>query len=239
MMKMILKGVILTLLLGVPTLARASEADESREKARAFHRAAAALAEIGRTQAAEQLEREAQEILRDADRREGRDQGEALRPEMEREIGNLKERLQDLRVKQRKSAEANAPEPDQAEVREQIARTERELNALRERLGGGHTHRPEFEAQARKFEEAGRRIHHMRVAAENLKAAAIHDVAVKLMEQAEAMEREVREAKERLAREMDRTGGPDPREAEIRELREQNERLSAEIRELRAKLEKR
>jgi hypothetical protein len=64
----------------------------------------------------------------------------------------------------------------------------------------------------------------MRVAAENLKAAEAHDLAMQLMEKAEVMEREVGEAKERLAREMDRRGKPDPRDAEIRELRQNLER---------------
>jgi chromosome segregation ATPase len=152
---------------------------------------------------------------------------------------HLKERLQDLRARQKKLDEANAPERARAEVREQIAGTERELNAVRERLDQGGKPRPEFEAQVRQIEEAARRIHHIRVAAENLKAAGVHDLAIKLTEQAQNMEREVGEAKERLARQMDRPGGADPRNAEIRELRDQNERLKVEIRELREKLEKR
>ena len=112
-------------------------------------------------------------------------------------------------------------------------------DSLEQRLAGGRQPRPEFEAQARKIEEAARRLHHIRVAAENLKAAGIHDVAMKLTEQADKMEREIGEVKERLAREMERSGSPDPRDAEIRELRNQNERLQTEIRELRQKLERR
>jgi hypothetical protein len=38
---------------------------------------------------------------------------------------------------------------------------------------------------------------------------------------------------------MDRRGKPDPRDAEIRELREQNERLRGDIRELRQNRERR
>ena len=62
---------------------------------------------------------------------------------------------------------------------------------------------------------------------------------MKLTEQADKMEREIGQVKERLAREMERPGSADPRDAEIRELRNQNERLQTEIRELRQKLERR
>jgi DNA repair exonuclease SbcCD ATPase subunit len=239
MMRTISKALFFALLLGGATTLRASAQDELRDKARAIQKEAASLAERGQTQTAERLTKEAQGLVREAERREAQARQEAPRPEIEQAIGHLKERLQDLLVKQKKLDEAKASERDRAEVREQIAGTERELNAVRERLAGGRQPRPEFEAQVRQIEEAARRIHHIRVAAENLKAAGIHDLAMKLTEQAEKMEREIGEAKERLAREMDRPGGPDPRDAEIRELRQQNERLQAQIRDLRQKLEKR
>jgi hypothetical protein len=239
MMRPISMAMILALLLGGATVLQASQADELRDKANKFQKAAAALAEIGRTEAAEQLKREAQAILREAERQESEVKRESARPGIEREIGHLKQRLQDLRVKQKKQVEANASDQDQAVVRKEISVTERELRALTERHAGGQQSRPEFEAQARKIEEAARRLHHIRVAAENLKMAGLHEPAIKLTEQADNMEREIGAAKERLAREVDRSGGPDPRDAEIRELRQQNERLQAEIRELRQKLERR
>jgi hypothetical protein len=239
MMRTISLAMILALLLGRATVLQASQADELRDKANKFQKAAAALADIGRTEAAEQLKREAQAILREAERQESEVKRESPRPGIEREIGHLKKRLQVLRVTQEVQDEANASEQDQAVVREQISGTERELRALTERLAAGHQPRPEFETQARKIEEAARRLRHIRVAAENLKAAGIHDVAIKLTEQADKMERDIGAAKEQLARQMDRPGGPDPRDAEIRELRKQNERLQEEIRELRQKLERR
>jgi hypothetical protein len=239
MMRAISRAVTIALLLIGATVLRASQADELRDKANKFQKAAAALAEIGRTEAAEQLKREAQAILREAERQESQLKRESPRPEIEQEIRHLKERLQNLRVKQKTQVETNASEQDQAVVREQISGTERELRALTERLAAGHQPRPEFEAQARKIEEAARRLHHIRVAAENLKAAGIHDVAIKLTEQADRMEREIGAAKERLASQMERAGGPDPRDGEIRELRQKNERLQDEIRQLRQKLERR
>lgn len=223
---------------GLATAAQAFQADELREKARAIQKEATAWADRGRVEAAERLMRLVTELLEEAERQEVRAREKGPRPEVEREIGRLKERLQDLLARERQLREDDAPEPERAEVREQIAGTERELAALRERIDPG-TPGPEFEAQARKIEEAARRIHHIRIAAENLKAAEAHDLAMKLVEKAEVMERDLREAKERLAREMDRRGKPDPRDAEIRELREQNERLRAEIQELRRNLERR
>ncbi|MHB1556902.1 MAG: hypothetical protein ACYC61_05400 [Isosphaeraceae bacterium] len=169
---------------------------------------------------------------REAARQEDGARRDIPRPEIERQIGRLKERLQDLLAKERTAADARIPEL-RAEIREEIEGTERELHALRDRLEGGGEPRPEFEAHARKIEEAARRIHHIRVAAENLKAAGIHDLARKLTEKAEILEREVRDARERLARQAQHPRRPDPRDAEIRELRRQNERLHAEIRELR------
>ena len=239
MMRTISKALILGLLLGGATALSVSAQDELRDKARAIQKEASALAGQGKPDAAERLNQEARELLREAERRDAQARQEAPRPDIEQEVGHLKERLQDLLVKQKKLDEANAPEQARTAIREQIAETERELNAVRERLAGGHQTRPEFEAQVRMIEEAARRTHHIRVAAENLKAAGIHDLAMKLTEQAEKMEREVGDAKERLAKEMERPGGPDPRDAEIRELRQQNERLQAQIRDLRQKLDKR
>ena len=60
MMRTISTALTIALLLGGATVLRASQPDELRDKARAFERAAAALAAIGRTEAAEQLTREAQ-----------------------------------------------------------------------------------------------------------------------------------------------------------------------------------
>jgi len=235
MMRTISKSLILVLLIGGTTVLNASAQDELRDKARAIQKEARALAERGRTEAAERLERSARELMEKAERHEPQAKPDAHRPE----IGHLKERLQDLLAKQEQLAKARAPRREQAEIREQIAGTERELNAVRERPEGGHEPRPEFEAHARKIEMAAQRVHHVRVAAENLKAAGMHDLAMKLTEQAEAMEREIGQAKERLARETHRPDGPDAREMEIRELRQQNERLQAELQELRRNLEKR
>ncbi|MDE2509035.1 MAG: hypothetical protein KGM43_17655 [Planctomycetota bacterium] len=225
------KAVMIGLLLAGSNTPGAWAQDEPRDQARSHRKEAAAQSERGGA--------EAREPDREAQRREPQSRQAQPNPDLERELGQLKERLHDLLARQKKLSEADALERERAEVRERIAGTERELHAVSERLDTLRRPRPDFEAQVRRIEEAARRIHHIRVAAENLKAAEVHDLAMKLMEKAELMERDLREAKERLAEEMHRPGDHDPRTAEIQELRRRNERLQAEIRELRQNPERR
>ena len=160
-------------------------------------------------------------------------------PRVDREVRYLKERLQDLLAKEKAMREADAPENELSEVREQIAGTERELHAIHAHHPG-HSRLPaEFQAQAEKLAVATRRIHHIRVAAENLKIAEAHDLAHQLMEKAEAMEREVQEGKKRLASEMQKSHDGEHEPNGVRELKEEMERLRAEVRELRQAIEKR
>jgi hypothetical protein len=98
---------------------------------------------------------------------------------------------------------------------------------------------PEYRPQAEKLEAIARRIHHIRVAAENLKLAEAHDLAHQLMEKAEGMERELQEGKQRLAAEMQKRQVNNDGLEIVRDLRAENERLRSEINELRQKVEKR
>jgi chromosome segregation ATPase len=220
----------------------ASEADELRERARTMQKEAAALADRGNKGEAERLEKEAVRLLEHAERLELKTKERREKHHqsgIEKEVRHLKERLQDLLTKQRKLKESNASERDLAEVREHIVATERELEAIL----GRHRERPElppeFRAQVEKLEVAQRRIHHLRVAAENLKLAEAHDLARQIMEKAEAMERDVREAKEKLAAEIRKFQAEKQRPNEVQELRAEIERLRAEIKELRQKVDKR
>jgi DNA repair exonuclease SbcCD ATPase subunit len=230
------------LLLCCGSVLLASEADEFRERAKALRKKASITAEQGNKEQAERLERESAELLEAAERMELKATGrgeKGERPGIDKEVHHLKERLQDLRAKEQKMREAKAPEQEMVEVREQIAGTERELQQIHAHHAGHRELPPEFRAQVEKLEVAGRRIHHLRIAAENLKMAEMPDLAHKLMEQAEAMERDVHEAKQRLAAELhkghERHGehGPDV----VRELKEEIQRLRAEVRELRQKVE--
>jgi hypothetical protein len=219
----------------------ASEADELRERAKAMRKEASILAERGNKEQAERLEREAGELLEAAERVElkvkGREDGD--RPDIDKEVQRLKERLHDLLAKEKKLREANASERELAAVREQIAGTERELHAIHAHHAGQGQLPPEFRAQVEKLEAATRRIHHLRVAAENLKLAEAHDLAHQLMEKAEAMEREIEEGKKRLAAEMRAVHGGQHGPEVVRELKEEIERLRAEVRELRQKIDQR
>ena len=79
---------------------------------------------------------------------------------------------------------------------------------------------PEMMAQ---LEEAGRKIKHLRIAAENLRAVGADDLANQLMKQVEEMERAAREAKMRMTEEARHRGGPEMGgiPAQIDELRQE------------------
>jgi hypothetical protein len=104
-----------------------------------------------------------------------------------KEIAQRTGRIRDLFAQEKKLRKTQAPEREIAAVREQIVATERELVRLVER----HAHaqlRPDLRARAEKLESASRRIRHVRVAAENLKAAEMHDLARQLLEEGRTKE---------------------------------------------------
>jgi prefoldin subunit 5 len=108
---------------------------------------------------------------------------------------------------------------------------------------------PELRAHAEKLEAAVRRIHHLKVAAENLKMAEAHDLAHDIMEKAESMEREVHEGKKRLDAEIQnfrlgehwqrREHWPEHVMDIVQALKTEIEHLRAEVKELRQNVEKR
>jgi len=188
------------------------------------------------------LEKESVKLLEAAERMEqkNKERGEKRdRPDIDKEVRHLKDRLNDLAAKERKMKEAQAPKQELAEVREQISGTERELDMIHLRHAGKAELPPEYRPQAEKLEAVARRIHHIRVAAENLKLAEAHDFAHQLMEKAEVMERELQEGKQRLAAEMQKLQGVKDGPEIGRDLRAENERLRSEIKELRQKVENR
>ncbi len=243
MQRITLSGMILGLLLSCSSgVVRASQVDELREKAKAMRKEASALAEKGNKEQAERLEKESMKLLEAAERmeRKGKERGEKRdRPDIDKEVRNLKERLNDLTAKERKMKEAQAPKQEIAEVREQISGTERELDMIHLRHAGKAELPPEYRPQAEKLEAFARRIHHIRVAAENLKLAEAHDMAHQLMEKAEGMERELQEGKQRLAAEMQKRQVNNDGLEIVRDLRAENERLRSEVKELRQKVENR
>ncbi len=207
----------------------ASEANELRKKALAIKKEAALLAERGNTEEAEHLFREAKRLFVTADQLDSK--------ESYKHADQLRKKLQDLQAMERKLRETKIPEAARAEIRENIIRTQRELDMIQ--MHAKITVRPEFREHAEKLDVATRRIHHLRVAAQNLKMAEANDLAAELMKRAEAMEREVHEARKRLTAEIQKARGPEPGEDIVRELRAEVERLRAEVRELRQRLERR
>jgi hypothetical protein len=110
MLRTISKAAMIGLvLLGSASTARALKADELREKAIRMLRESAGLAQEGSVGSAKELEREALQLLREADRAEVRAREKGPRPEIEREIGQLKERLQDLMAREQQLRKDDAP----------------------------------------------------------------------------------------------------------------------------------
>ena len=222
----------------------ASDIDELRERAKAMQTKAALLAEQGNKEEAHEIEKESSKLLEMAERLEAKSNG---RPEKEvgfgidKETTNLKDRLQDLLNKERTMREEQAAESDLLKVRGEIADIERELHKIHSQHAEKGEHRPEFRAQIEKLERAGQRLHHLRVAAEHLKLAEEHDLAHKLMTKAEDIERDVHAAKLRLSAEMHadskhhEAGDPDL----VAKLKKENERLRAELQELKQNADKR
>jgi|GEM_PF-784108 len=222
----------------------ASDVDELRERAKAMRMKAALLAEQGNKDQAYEIEKEFTKLLEMAERLEAKSNG---RPEkqvgfgIDKERLNLKDRLQDLLNKERVMRDERAPESELMIVRGDIADVERALSKIQAQHAERGEHSPEFRAQIEKLERVGQRLHNLRIAAEHLKLAEEHDLAHKLMEKAADIERDVHAAKLRLAAEMHAESehhGADRHDLVVK-LKEENERLRAELRELKQNADKR
>jgi hypothetical protein len=222
----------------------ASDVDELRERAKAMRTKAALLAEQGNKDQAQQIEKESTKLMEMAERLESKSNG---KPEkqvgfgIDKERLNLKDRLQDLLNKERIMRDERAPESEMMKVRGEIADIVLALNKIQAQHAERGEHRPEFRAQIEKLERVGKRLHHLRVAVEQLKLAEEHDLAHKLMEKAADVERDVHAAKLRLAAEMhaDSEHHEADRPDLVVKLKEENERLRAELRELKQNADKR
>lgn len=234
MRRTLLVLVVPALLLSALVLsARGSEADELRERVAALRKEAAALAQQGKKEEAERVMARARELLEQASRRAGagRREGE---PGPDARLAALQHELEQLRAQARKLEEANAPAQQRERAREAIARVEQQLHEVHAGRAGGPPH---------ELADAHRRLQHLRVAAENLRAAGIPDAAASVTEQANNLEREIRQAQERWAAQARpgmpggaMPGGPGPAvealTAQVRELRQEVERLRADVERL-------
>jgi hypothetical protein len=214
----------------------ADEAEELAARARTVTSEATLLLEDGRKDEAEKLFQESKELMARAmelSGKKGLDHGSE-----NADIDHLKERLKELRETREKAEFEQAPKQELRELDAKIFGMEGKLFDLHQRHQKPEIP-PQHREQAEKLERVARRIKYIRTAAENLKAAEMHDMAHELMNRAEVMEKELHAAKEEFVHAMKasakarRPGAGD----EIHELREENEHLRAELSELRRAVE--
>lgn len=220
----------------------ASDIDELRQKAKAMREEAMQLAKAGNERESESLLKESQLLMEKAEHISQANKGEKKRkdnPAEEEHVRHLKEHLNELLSRQKRLKQDGAPEPEQQEIRAMIEAKENELRMVRAHQNAKPDIPPAFHPQAEKLEILARRMHHIRVAAENLKLAEAHDMAHQLMEKAEIMERELHEGKQRLAAEINNSHHKQESLDIVRDLRAELEQLRREVKELRQQVEKR
>ena len=229
-------------LLFSPVMALASDVDELRQKAKAIRQEAMQLAKSGNEQEADLLLKESKMLMQKADqiseanKEQQRNNGN---PAQDEHVRHIKEHINELLSQQKKLKLEGAPEPQLQEIRAMISAKENELKMIRSRQNDKPEIPPAFHPHAEKLETLARRIHHMRVAAENLKLAEAHDMAHQLMQKAEIMERELHEGKQRLAAEINNSHHKQEGHDIVRDLRAELEQLRREVKELRQQVEKR
>lgn len=200
-------------LLASAALATTLVADEPREKP---------------SPEAEAKERREDEARRERAERDGRPEKPSP--------SELKQRLADL-MAQARDAEADGNRERLADLKPQIA----EIQQLLKRISSANPELPpELRPQAEKLEILARRIKHVFVAAENLQAADMPDLAHELRQKAAAMERELAAGKEELMARAHAHKSPKPENPnrELQALREENEKLQRRLRELSEQLER-
>jgi hypothetical protein len=227
----------------------ASDIDDLRNKAKSMQTKAARLAEQGKMDQAQHLENESKKLLEMAERLEAnfRDRGESESAfRKDREVSQLKDRLNDLRNKERILRDENGSQSDFEKVHGEIADIERELHKIHsrhsERMHGQPKNlHPQHRAQMEKLERVGQRVQHLRIASQHAKQAEVHELAHQLMAKAEDIERDMQAAKKQLAAEIQAFAEqPTAGHSElVSKLKEENERLRAEIDELKRNADRR
>ena len=220
-------------------VALAQEADESRqaqvERQQDLARAQQAQAERARNEAQRRLD------VQDRAREETGLRHDLELRKLEAELRTLRAKMQllDAPGDVEASPEARLRLRREVEVAEdRIAQLQGRRQALERREGPGMGRRPgpgggnaDPRPGAGGADERVRRIRHMRVAAENLRAAGMNDLAATVMSRVEAYEREVRESRMRQLPAPPPTSGREEIEAlrrELQQLREEVRRLRAE-----------
>lgn len=224
------------LVAGAVAVAWSSEADELRAKAKRMQQEAEQLAQNGHEEEAEKFGREIKELLQAAQRHDQKPLNRS-----DNEISELRQQLKALTEKAHALKETNNEE-GLAKLREHKAAIERELAELegRQRRKLAPKHGKQSDKVSEGMEDASRRIKHIQIAVENLRAAGIHDVAEEAARRAEAMERELHQVRERALAEQNGTKkGLSKHGDPLDELRHELQRVRAELNELRDEIKKR
>ncbi|MBI2480391.1 MAG: hypothetical protein HYV60_17670 [Planctomycetia bacterium] len=172
-------GTIVFAFLAVTAFVWASESDELREKAKMMQREAADLAEHGHKAEATNLKHKAMAMLEEAERLQHAQLGQ-----QHPEIMKLKQWLEKLRQEEKLLGDKAEAGERLADVRREAEQVEAKLRAVSQ---GPHRD------QAPPHEDIARRLKHMRIAADHLNQAGLHDVAEHVAQRAEAAERELHE----------------------------------------------
>ncbi len=214
----------------------ADEAAELMTKAKAMQRESRELLERGHADEGRELEKKSNELLDRAvkllaEQRAGSSENGAQSQNgaLHSEIQHLKERIQDLDAAQQQAFISHASEAELNVLSHKRLALEQEL----ERQETFQKHPPEFRAQIEKLEIAQRRLKHIRIAAENLNSAEMHDMAHALKRRADDMERDIQNAKAELGRKLH---GDKPAESDrmddVRRLKMENEELRQQMKKL-------
>ncbi len=174
---------------------RGPSPEEMKMRIEEIRKQAGRLMEEGHKDKAAGLMREQEELMNKLRRMggEGRAEGRGPSPE------EMKMRIEEIRKQASRLMEEGHKDKAAGLMREQ----EELMNILR-RMGGegraeGRGPSPE---QMEKFERAMQKVRHLRIASEHLKHAEMHDMALDLMRQAEGIEQDLRNAKEKMAEQM-------------------------------------
>lgn len=231
--------VLSLLVTGILALPAFAEAGERKERAEAFHREAAELAEQGRHEKAERLEQKARTLL---DQGERPGDGDRPHQELDAAINERQKHLHNLRREAERLREAGASEAERIEVEEQVGRVERGLDKLVAKRNTRIAHPPHDRHAPPHHEEqmwsAMERVEHLLIAAEHLDRAGVHDLARNVRREAEHMERKVRDARHRAEedRHPKHPQGETHLVGQMKELRHELRRLREELNEVREHL---
>jgi hypothetical protein len=219
--------VALTVMMSIHAQAT-DDATELRERAIAMRHEAAELLAKGHDEESNRLTKQSMELLEKAHQVASAIKHNDV--DSLPEIAELHERLRELHSAYNE-AKASKSEDRVRELEQKIEQTKLKLAYLGDRRQPGELEGVAKSARIKKLELATRRIRHMRMAAENLKAAELHDLAHEVMKKAEGLERDVHVAREEMERATSNKNS-DAMEKELQDLRRENERLRNALNEL-------